>query len=142
MNGNDFIAWVLRSPFHTLLSKGMMLITVTGKSTGKKYTLPVGYYVEGDSFWVLTSRNRTWWRNLRGDSSVELLLKRRKVHATAEIVSDETAVISRLADYLHHIPQAAGQMRVGMVNGSPNMDDLIRVAKDRLFVRIGLVEEV
>ena len=44
MNGNDFMAWVLRSPFHGMLSNGMMLITVTGRKTGKAYTTPVGYY--------------------------------------------------------------------------------------------------
>jgi len=35
MNGNDFMAWVLRSPFHGMLSNGMMLITITGRKTGK-----------------------------------------------------------------------------------------------------------
>lgn len=49
MNGNDFMAWVLRSPFHGMLSNGMMLITITGRKTGKTYTTPVGYYVEGDT---------------------------------------------------------------------------------------------
>ena len=39
MTGNDFITWVLRSPFHGMLSNGMMLITVTGRKTGKKYTM-------------------------------------------------------------------------------------------------------
>ena len=42
MKGNDFMAWVLRSPFHGMLSKGMMLITITGRKTGKTYTTPVG----------------------------------------------------------------------------------------------------
>jgi hypothetical protein len=36
MNGNGFITWLLRSPFHGLLRKGMMLITVTGRKTGKQ----------------------------------------------------------------------------------------------------------
>ena len=60
MNGNDFMAWVLRSPFHGMLSNGMMLITITGRKTGKTYTTPVGYYVENDYLWVITSRERTW----------------------------------------------------------------------------------
>ena len=30
MTGNDFMSWILRSPFHGVLSNGMMLITVTG----------------------------------------------------------------------------------------------------------------
>jgi hypothetical protein len=47
MNGNDFMAWVLRSPFHGMLSGGMLLVTVTGRKTGKAYTLPVEYVQEG-----------------------------------------------------------------------------------------------
>lgn len=66
MNGNDFMAWVLRSPLHGMLSNGMMLITITGRKTGKTYTTPVGYYVEGETLWVITSRERKWWRNLQG----------------------------------------------------------------------------
>jgi hypothetical protein len=31
MNGNDFIAWVLRSRLHGLVSGGMLLITFTGR---------------------------------------------------------------------------------------------------------------
>ncbi|MGE5642713.1 MAG: nitroreductase/quinone reductase family protein, partial [Byssovorax cruenta] len=65
MNGNDFISWVLRSPFHGMLSNSMMLITVTGRKTGKKYTTPVGYFRENGDLLVLTSRDRTWWRNLQ-----------------------------------------------------------------------------
>jgi hypothetical protein len=43
VTGNDFMSWFLRSPLHGLLSNGMMLLTVTGRKTGKKYTTPVGY---------------------------------------------------------------------------------------------------
>ncbi len=84
MNGNDFMAWVLRSPFHGMLSNGMMLITVTGRKTGRKYTTPVGYYRAGEYLWVITSRERTWWKNLRGGAQVGLLLKRKPVTAFAE----------------------------------------------------------
>lgn len=41
MNGNDFMAWVLRSPIHGMLSNGMMLITVTGRKTGMPTPLPL-----------------------------------------------------------------------------------------------------
>ena len=75
MNGNDFMAWILRSPLHGMLSNGMMLITITGRKTGKKYTTPVGYYMEGETMWVITSRERTWWKNLQGGAKVDLLLK-------------------------------------------------------------------
>jgi len=139
MNGNDFMAWVLRSPFHGMLSNGMMLITVTGRKTGKKYTTPVGYYREGNSLWVITSRDRTWWKNLCGGADVGLLLKRKQVSGFAELELDESAVQARLGDYVKHIPQAAKPMGIRVQNGQANAEDVARVAQDRLFVKVKLV---
>ena len=136
MTGNDFMAWVLRSPFHGMLSNGIMLITVTGRKTGKKYTTPVGYYEEGGYLWVITSRDRTWWKNLRGGAEVGLLLKRKPVIARAELQLDEKAVEVRMVEYLHHVPMAAKQMGVRVESGIPNAEDIARTAKDRLFIRI------
>lgn len=136
MNGNDFMSWVLRSPFHGLLSNGMMLITVTGCKTGKKYTTPVGYYEEGGYLWVITSRDRTWWKNLRDGAEVDLLLRRKPVKAFAEIDLDEKAVETRIYEYLRHVPQAAKPMRVRMEGEEPNPQDIVNTARHRLFVRI------
>lgn len=130
------MSWILRSPFHGLLSNGMMLITVTGRRTGKKYTIPVGYYREGDYLWVITSRDRTWWRNLRGGAEVDLFLKRKPVSVHAEVELDEEAVRARIPEYLRHVPQAAKPMDIRMENGKPNAEDIARLAKERLFVRV------
>lgn len=136
MNGNDFMSWVLRSPFHGMLSNGMMLISVTGRKTGRTYTLPVGYYTEGDYLWVITSRDRTWWKNLQGGAQVNLLLKRKPVQAFAETETDEKSVEARMYEYLRHVPQAAKPMKVRIENGEPNAADIAATAKDRLFIRI------
>jgi deazaflavin-dependent oxidoreductase (nitroreductase family) len=136
MNGNDFMSWVLRSPLHGMLSNGMMLITVTGRKTGKTYTTPVGYYEEGGYLWVITSRERTWWRNLQGGAKVGLLLKRKPVHGTAEIELDEKSVEARMVQYLRHVPQAAKPMSIRVENKMPNAEDITRTAKERLFIRI------
>lgn len=141
MNGNDFMSWVLRSPLHGMLSNGIMLLTVTGCKTGKKYTTPVGYYEEGGYLWVITSRDRTWWKNLRGGAEVDLLLKRKPVKAIAEPELDENAVEVRMYEYLNHVPMAAKQLGVRMVNGKPNVEDIERTAQDRLFVRMRLKSE-
>jgi len=140
MTGNDFMAWVLRSPFHGILSNGMMLITITGRKSGKKYTTPVGYYVEGGILWVITSRDRTWWRNLQGGAAVSLLLKRKLVRGFAETDVDEKSVESRMAEYLRHVPQAAKPMGIRLENKVPNADDIARTAKERLFVKISLAQ--
>jgi len=141
MNGNDFMSWVLRSPFHGMLSNGMMLITVTGCKTGKKFTFPVGYYPENGCLWIITSRDRTWWKNLQGGAEVDLLMKRKPLRAFAETVLDECSVEARLVDYLHHIPQAAKPMKIRIENGRPNPQDIADTAKHRLFVSIQLTSQ-
>ena len=138
MNGNDFMAWILRSPLHGKLSNGIMLLTITGRKTGKKYTTPVGYYVEGNYMWIITSRERTWWRNLQGGAKVDLLLKRKRITGFADVELDEKSVLARMPEYLDHIPQAAKQMKVRMDDGKPNQEDVAATAKDRLFVKIKL----
>ena len=138
MNGNDFMNWVLRSPFHRMLSNGMMLITVTGRKTGRTYTTPVGYYQEDGNLWVLTSRDRTWWRNLQGGRQVKLLLKRKLVKGFAEIEVNGKAVEAHMFEYIQHIPQAAKPMGIRVENKIPNAEDITRTAKDRLFVKIKL----
>ncbi len=138
MNGNDFMTWVLRSPLHGMLSNGMMLLTITGRKTGKQYTTPVGYYEEGGYMWVITSRDRTWWKNLQNGASVDLFLKRKPVKGFAEVELDEKAVEARMAEYLRHVPQAAKPMGIRMENKVPNMQDIARTAAGRLFVKIRL----
>ncbi|NOT06474.1 MAG: nitroreductase family deazaflavin-dependent oxidoreductase [Anaerolineales bacterium] len=140
MKGNDFMAWVLRSPFHRMLSNGMMLITITGRKSGKTFTTPVGYYEENGALWVLTSRDRTWWKNLQGGAKVDLLLKRKPVQGFADTDLDENSVEARMAEYLRHVPQAAKPMKVRIENGKPNPRDVANIAKDRLFVKIKLLE--
>ena len=140
MNGNNFMSWVLRSPFHSVFSNGMMLITVTGCKTGKTYTTPVGYYQDDGYLWILTSRDRTWWRNLQGGADVNLLLKHKPMKGFAETEMDGKAVETCMAEYVRHIPQSAKPLGIRVEDKIPNAEDVARIAKDRLFVKIKLNE--
>ena len=137
MTGNDFMSWVLRSPFHGMLSKGMILITVTGRKTEKKYTTPVEYYDQGGYLWIITSRDRKWWRNVRGGAEVGLLFKRKPVTAFAEAILDEAEVEAQLREYVQRMPVSARALGL-LEKNVPNEDVIKRVGKDRLFVRLGL----
>ena len=132
------MSWVLRSPFHGMLSDGKMLLTVRGRRTGRLFTTPVGYYCEGDSLWVITSRDRIWWRNLQGGADVQLLLKRKLVNARAETELDDSAVEARMYEYLRRVPMAAKSLGIRIENGNANPEDIARTANERLFVRIAL----
>ena len=135
MNGNDFVKFCLRTPLRVLVGD-TMLITVTGLKTGKKYSLPVGFYRDGDFLWVVSNRDRTWWRNLRNGAKVSLLLNGKTVSAFAEADLNEAAVEKRMVDYLCHVPMAARSFAIRMENQTPNAEDVARVAREKVFVRV------
>jgi hypothetical protein len=135
MTGNDFVTFFLRTPLRVFMGN-TMLITVTGCKTGRRYSTPVGFYREGDVLWVISNRDRTWWRNVKNGASVSLLLDGKTLNAFAEAELKEDAVEQHLFDYIHHIPMAAKPMGIRMENKIPNREDIARVAKDRLFVKI------
>ena len=133
---NDFVKFFLRTPLHIFMGN-TMLITVTGRKTGKKYTTPVGFYREGDFLWVLTSRDRTWWRNVQDGAEVEMRIRGKEMKGFAEAILNEDEVASQLGEYLKHVPMAAKPMGVRLrENGKPHPEDAARLAQERLFVRI------
>lgn len=87
--GNAFVAGLLRSPLHRLISGGVMLITVTGRKSGRRYTTPVQYVQRDDSVSVFTRRNRTWWRNVRSGVPVTLRIRGQTLTGVAEALVDE-----------------------------------------------------
>ncbi len=135
MKGNDLVAFALRSPLHHLLGD-TLLITVTGRKTGRKISLPVNYYRDGESLWILSNRDRTWWRNLLHGGEVMLRLHGHDLCGSGEVIEDEPRVAAGLAEYIRRLPATAHYLNVRVENGVPNCDDLSRLAKDRVFVRI------
>ena len=77
-----------------------------------------------------------WWRNLQNGANVNLLLKRKPVKGFAETELDGKTVETCMFEYLRHAPQAAKPMRIRVENGNANTEDIIRTAKERLFVKI------
>ena len=137
MTGNDFVKFFLRTPLYMFMGN-TMLITVTGCKTEKKYTTPVGFYRDGDCLWIISHRNRTWWRNLRGGAEVELHVRGEDVQGYAEAILDEVKVTAQVIEYLHHIPMAAKGLGVRLVDDEPHPEDAAQLAKERMFVRIKL----
>ena len=62
---NPVACRVLRSPAHRLLSRSLLLLEYTGRRSGRRYRLPVGYAADGDRLVVAVGHpeQKTWWRN-------------------------------------------------------------------------------
>ena len=139
MNGNDFVKIVLRSPLHALVGN-TMLLTVTGRRTGRKYVLPVSYYREGDVLWVVSSRDRTWWRNVRPAGEVQIHVDGHDLEGEAQVIVDEQLVGSKLGEYVRHLPITARALGISVKNGVADADDARRAAGSRLVVKVRICE--
>ncbi len=133
---NIFVAWLLRSPVHRFLSHNMMLITVQGRTTGRRMTTPVSYYRFGDELWIISNRDRTWWRNLRESAPVSLQYRGKEVNTVARAVLDQNEVGEMLAVLLSRHPGMGNYIDVRMINGKAHPDDIQSQSKERLFVRV------
>jgi deazaflavin-dependent oxidoreductase (nitroreductase family) len=76
------MSWLLCSPFHVFMG-GMLLITVTGRKSGRAISTPVNYVRDGDTLLITSTVDRTWWRNLRGGAPVTLVMNGKTYRADA-----------------------------------------------------------
>ena len=98
-----------------------MLITVTGRKSGRLYTTPVNYVRDGDTITVVSRPNRTWWRNLRGGAPVAVRVSGKDLKGVAEVVVDDKEAVAKALLALH--PRYSAERAA-------------RRAQDRVLVRI------
>jgi hypothetical protein len=96
---------VLGLPFRTPLSGNLMLISYTGRKTGKAYRQPVSYARDGDV--LLTPGGGRWTRNLGEGRPVRIRLRGREVQARPELVRDPEGVERLLEVITSENPRAA-----------------------------------
>jgi len=97
---NPLVAALLRSPLHRLLSPGLMLVTVTGRRSGRTYTIPVGYLDDNDALVVLVNDApfKQWWRNYLDGGPIGVELRRKRTSGHAQVVSPESEEFRRRAE--------------------------------------------
>jgi len=137
---NPIMTWLLRSPLHGFISSNTMLMTYTGRKSGKTFTTPMNYLRmqddEGEYLLTTSTRERTWWRNLRGGASVTLRLQGKDLPARAEAIEDEPAVAAELGAFFKQAPKMAKYFDVRLdADGKPEKDDLMKAAQTRVVVR-------
>ena len=69
------------------MSDRVLLLRITGRRTGRRYAIGVGYADNADGtldVLVSDASNRTWWRNFIGGGPVDVVLRGRERSAYAE----------------------------------------------------------
>ena len=133
---NPVMRMILRSPLHPLMSSSLMLITFTGRKSGKVYSTPVRYLRTANSIQCFTSADTKWWRNLRGGAEVTLTIQGEDRRFYANVIeNDPDKTREALRHYLTVFPQDAAYHDVKLkADKSPVMADLERAAKHAIVV--------
>jgi hypothetical protein len=135
---NALIGGLLRSPLHGLLSNSTLVLSFSGRKSGKVYTFPVGYYDLKDES-VIVIPLHDWWKNLRDGVPVTVWLKGRQYAGRAEAFYKHEATVKEL-DRL--IRDSANLKRVFKIpldgEGQPDPNRVRQVAEFLALIRIQL----
>ncbi len=138
--GDLFIKALINSPFHILLGKSFAVINVTGRKTGKSIKTPINVMPVGNTLMVISLRNRTWWRNLRGGGVARLRHAGKQFQVRGEVVETPSLVAAGLADYFAQYPTYAKYFNVTVdSDGNPNHQELECAAGERVLIKLHAV---
>lgn len=135
---NPMMKWLLRSPLHFFVSKGILLITFTGRKSGKVYTTPVEYAHDGADIIFFSLAERTWWKNLRGGAPVTVRVRGKDLQGTATAITGDLAVFEAAFNaYLRKYPGRARFFDVrSEADGTLNAGDIAAAANRQAVVRV------
>ena len=133
---NPIMGMLLRSPIHGFWSDSLMLITFTGRKSGKKFTTPVRYVRDGDNILCFTSAENQWWRNLRNGASAQLRVAGELKHYTTQVIENNPQETKKwLVLYLGLYPQDASYHEIGLAGDKSLIPkDLERASHEAIVV--------
>jgi deazaflavin-dependent oxidoreductase (nitroreductase family) len=135
---NKTMKFVLRSPMHAMVSKTVLLITFTGRKSGRTYTTPVSYSQSGDQVSIFTHAD--WWKNLRGDTPVSVRIRGQEFRGLAEpVAGDKVAIAAGLAAHLRKVPSDARYYGVTFDDrGNPKANEVEQAVRTVVMIRVQL----
>lgn len=121
---NRITRGLLRVPIlNRVAGARLIVIDVVGRSSGRRYQVPVAYTRRGDH--LLVGTPFAWGRNLRTGEPVTILLKGRHVTADVTVLSDEADVVEAYEIMSRDNRQFAKFNKIDLDDrGNPNPGDL------------------
>lgn len=136
---NPMMIWLLKSPLHGFVSKNIMLTTVIGRKSGRQISTPTNYLRDGNTLWVISWRDRKWWKNLRDGAQIQVLLAGNSLEGRGQVIGEGRAVAQSLFEYYSKVPQIAKYVQIGLdAAGLPVSADCEQAAKKMVVVRIDI----
>jgi deazaflavin-dependent oxidoreductase (nitroreductase family) len=135
---NQAMKFVLRSPVHGMVSKTVLLITFTGRKSGKTYSTPVSYSQSGDQVSIFT--HAAWWKNLGSGAPVTLRIRGQEFRGLAEpVAEDKQAIAAGLTAHLRKVPSDARWYGVAFDDrGNPGAEAVDKAVQSVVMIRVRL----
>ena len=141
---NPIVILLLYSPLHSYMDKSTILISFTGRKSGKKYTIPVSFVRDEDNLMMISQREHSWWKNLQGGAEVTLYMQGHILKARGEVFTDAETVANKILLFLRQFPGYQRLIHIKLAaNGQPeNPEALQRFAQDMIIVQMKELVEV
>lgn len=128
---NPVLRMLLRSRLHQPLSKQFVLLTVTGRKTGRSYVIPVGRHESDGELLVCASGE--WRHNLRGGARVRVTIDGHEHSGYAQYEEDPDTVAQAYRTLLERLGRGkARQLGLKLnVDRVPTLEELKSVVADQ-----------
>lgn len=90
---NPMVGFLLRTPLAGPARKQLMVLTFTGRKTGRRYSIPLSAHLIDDQLYALTGA--PWKQNFRGGAPAQVVYDGRTTTMRGELIRDR-AVVSEL----------------------------------------------
>ncbi|MGW4767449.1 nitroreductase/quinone reductase family protein [Nocardia sp. NPDC004278] len=121
--GDAVVRAILRSRLHPLLSKKLLIVTVSGRKTGREYANPVGYAEHDGHLLIGTAAN--WRRNLIPGTPVRIRFRGADIQADHEVITDEPRAATLYREILTQNPTHGRFARIHLdPDGTTNLPAL------------------
>jgi len=109
---NPLVTWLLRSPLRRLMDGSTLLLTYTGRKSGRAYTFPISYGRHGEALRLITAQKKTWWRNVGSGAPVTLWLRGEQRTAWAAVTPlAREARVAALLEVYRGMPRRLAQQQ-------------------------------
>jgi deazaflavin-dependent oxidoreductase (nitroreductase family) len=110
-----------------------MVITTTGRTTGKRRSTPIGYLRDGANVLAFTYPHHHWYKNLRKNPEALLTIRGEEIPVHADILEDAAERRRYLETYQRERPGMFARMY--KLAPTAGIEEILGAAKDRVFVR-------
>ena len=81
--------FLLRRGWMGKMGEFVMIITTTGRKSGKKFTTPIAYQRDGENIIAVNPGNSNWFHNVDANGEAVLEIQRQVIPVTGAVARDE-----------------------------------------------------